>query len=627
VPNFRFIGITCSAFLLWMANCGVPYSPTPSTQRTFLPVEQVQIDGELSERVDLTTRRLLSQAPFTDQLVLEDITRDPNYQRRFEQFEGDISGRYIGALSILSRLNGAQWEKHRRILTQALTLQQSGGWFGEDHQDNPWDGSNSPQAWGPQIFGHGRLLLGLVDAYQATGEAPVLAAAEQLAQYFTDTFHLWQTENKDHPWWGNFSCNLEAIMALYQINGDSALLSLARDMAGTISTFGRYHSHTYLSAQIGMVQLFLATGDAAYLQTVERDYWENIQPVSVNADGGIPEWFPVSVRTEGCSLVDWFKLNLELWRATGRGVYMDTAERVLLNGLYYHQCYSGLFGHTSLTSDGHGYIPDFDQSWWCCTMHGAQALGNTAAAIYAQGPNGVSVNFYTPSSASLTRNNQIFHISQSTQYPQNGHVRIMVEAENAVNGGTLRLRIPGWSTLLSLAVNQHPTPGHMKDGYAVIQLADTGPWTIDLELDMPLRIEAANGYSLWEQGYGPRTYRTVAGIGALYHGPLLLVQDGFYGNVTSKPLRIERLQQDGLLALEAAVPDPRTCRLPQSHVKVQTSDRAQTIHFAPISEATWHRPYEERLQNFQLNGGLTVRLWPAVMWQNWTLALDPAVKP
>ena len=57
--------------------------------------------GDLKRRVDLTAARLTRTGipAYTDDFVLADVTLDE--RRRFWNFSGDLSGRYIEALSVL----------------------------------------------------------------------------------------------------------------------------------------------------------------------------------------------------------------------------------------------------------------------------------------------------------------------------------------------------------------------------------------------------------------------------------------------------------------------------------------------------------------------------------------------
>jgi hypothetical protein len=62
--------------------------------------------GDLTERLHLTITRVLEgSAPrFDERFILADASAQPG--RRFTEFSGDVSGRYIGALSALASYSG-----------------------------------------------------------------------------------------------------------------------------------------------------------------------------------------------------------------------------------------------------------------------------------------------------------------------------------------------------------------------------------------------------------------------------------------------------------------------------------------------------------------------------------------
>ena len=55
----------------------------------------IRATGELARRIELTQARLQAEHPFTIDLVLQDVARKSGNQRRFEEYEGDISGRIL----------------------------------------------------------------------------------------------------------------------------------------------------------------------------------------------------------------------------------------------------------------------------------------------------------------------------------------------------------------------------------------------------------------------------------------------------------------------------------------------------------------------------------------------------
>jgi hypothetical protein len=75
--------------------------------------------GDWSTRFDLTLNRILHDGPphFDDAFVLADA--EPQNTRRFTNFSGDVSGRYIGAMSAAARHAGRKFPELDRIVIQS----------------------------------------------------------------------------------------------------------------------------------------------------------------------------------------------------------------------------------------------------------------------------------------------------------------------------------------------------------------------------------------------------------------------------------------------------------------------------------------------------------------------------
>ena len=60
---------------------------------------------ELGARIQLIFDRFhkITEPAFTDDFILADVKLNPEYPRRFDEFSGDISGRFLGAVSMMSR--------------------------------------------------------------------------------------------------------------------------------------------------------------------------------------------------------------------------------------------------------------------------------------------------------------------------------------------------------------------------------------------------------------------------------------------------------------------------------------------------------------------------------------------
>jgi hypothetical protein len=79
--------------------------------------------GELTRRMDLSLARVLrgDQPTFSDDFVLADAV--PQHVRRFTEFSGDVSGRYLGALAVVSQFSGKEIPELDRVAAKLVPLQ------------------------------------------------------------------------------------------------------------------------------------------------------------------------------------------------------------------------------------------------------------------------------------------------------------------------------------------------------------------------------------------------------------------------------------------------------------------------------------------------------------------------
>src|SRR5262249_53122596 len=129
----------------------------------------------------------------------------------------------------------------------------------------------------------------------------------------------------------------EGLGALWRATGRDEVLGLAKKIPGAISVPvwtpgdrpGSQHTPPYLRAIGGCVDLFLATGDATFLQRAEA-VWAHVLRHQMWVTGGISEGSGYTFETcdETCSVADWLRLSLKLWQATQNPRYMDVAELV-----------------------------------------------------------------------------------------------------------------------------------------------------------------------------------------------------------------------------------------------------------------------------------------------------------
>jgi len=607
-------------FLFWvilMVNCS---GEVDLVVKTHFP-RNIQISGELARRIKLTTRRLQSH-PYDIDFVVQDIARAEGKRRRFEEYEGDISGRTLGAWSYISRLLNQRPEKLDRIAEEILKYQHSGGYFGKDQSNDGFD------MWGRQNFGHGRLLVGLVEYYKLTRDERFLKAAKKLGDYFNKTIPEWTTRYEENPWtitgkinWKDRKSNrlhfikthqtsvLEGLVMLYEVSHDPKYLETARSIVPLFPEFGQFHSHSYLNTMVGIAKLYLKTGEPGYRQLLEERYWHDIFRYSHRPDGAVCEWFPDDHRTEGCSITDWLRLNLHMWQITHDGVYIDEAERAWYNGLNFHQTANGAFGHAILNPIG--YDSDYSEAWWCCLMHGLFAYAEIVQYAVATSQNDVWINFYTPMECQVEIIQGKVQIRMQTTYPGTGTVVLQLNPRQAMEF-TIRLHLPKWVENWQTTVNDQPVDGILQRGY----LAITRTWKKgdELKLNFPvkLRLEDEYGNSILER----RRFDNLPYVAYFFHGPLLLGTD-LKWNKAQPGIILFKPEEDYHIEMETTFENSFNFMIPQAHYRIPTkiNNQKTNVVFVPICEQTGYAAWTDKLQNFLRNGEKPIQRVPVQIKQ------------
>ena len=132
-------------------------SAAPETARGTRPA------GDLARRIDLTARRLTQSGvpAYTEDFVLADVTLDTH--RRFWNFSGDLSGRWIEALAALPPV-GRSPADLAPLVAKLLAQQRPDGRFGRT--DLAFTAAETGNEHMALLWGNGRLLVGLMAYWQ-----------------------------------------------------------------------------------------------------------------------------------------------------------------------------------------------------------------------------------------------------------------------------------------------------------------------------------------------------------------------------------------------------------------------------------------------------------------------------
>ena len=362
--------------------------------------ESARLAGPWAAAQTLNADRMGAAPLDRTEFILDDVALKQH--RKFAEYSGDISGRWIGAAAFLAPQFPKAFTAFPAVMAGFPLYQKGDGHFGADqHLPKIERGRDMPILWG-----NGRLLIGLVEVYDRTGDPSALALARRLGDYFVATDPVYNKAENIRSVGGSyadgfvtcyFSC-IEGMVGLGRVTKDKRYLDeairIAR-LAATITNFDGLHSHGRLCAVRGFIDLYALTGERCWRDAAERD-WQVFADRHLLPTGGVKESLDLKCeRDEGCAEADWLRLNLSLWRQTGEGRYLDAAERCLKNHFIYQQFPNGGSGHRLLHQIG-GQPVAFkglsEEAWWCCGEHWARAMVDVARSAVASSPRGLFIN-------------------------------------------------------------------------------------------------------------------------------------------------------------------------------------------------------------------------------------------
>jgi DUF1680 family protein len=418
--------------------------------------------GDLTERLNLTKARVLEGAvpKFDERFVLADASAQPG--RRFTEFSGDVSGRYIGALSALALQSGERYAVLDRVVDGAIRLQQPDGHFGAPLSSGQVVDSDMATLWG-----NGRMLIGLLEYYALNHRSEALASARKLGDFLVrlaprlNSVEVREAYNGEkfavgYICWTNA---LEGVVELYRITKDERYLALARSIAERTDRHPSQHSHGFLTTVRGVVALYRATDEARYLDQAEALWAGIVESGNVLIQGAVPEMFaPSAKRDEGCSEADWVRLNLELWEVTGKSRYLEQAELTIFNEMAMNQFHTGDYGHHTLTNEG--IAGPFARAWWCCTFHGLRAL----VAIFQHVFHGQAGALFYDLPVDGQGESEGFSVRADSALERTATVCLNVaKADQRVHA--LRIRMPDWATAVNLSLGGRPLEAQVDGRY------------------------------------------------------------------------------------------------------------------------------------------------------------------
>jgi len=394
-----------------------------------------------------------------------------------------------------------------------------------------------------ELYNSGHMYEAAVAHYRATGKTNFLNVALKNADLITETFG--PGEKLAVP---GHQIIETGLVKLYHVTKNKKYLDMAKfflDERGNSQgheLYGSYsqdhkpvieqteavgHAVRAVYMYAGMTDIAGIMKDSSYMRAVDK-IWENVVAKKIYITGGIGarhegesfgdnyELPNLTSYNETCAAIGSIYWNHRMFLLHGDAKYIDVLERTLYNGMISGVSLEGnsFFYPNCLESDGkfkfnQGSLtrqPWFDCS--CCPTNVIRFIPSVPNYIYAYRGDSLYINLFIASKANVEMKNIKLDVSEETEYPWEGKVKIIVNPEKDKTF-TINIRIPGWALEkvissdlyrylktneedVTLKVNEEPVDIDTNKGFAVV----TRKWSkgdiIELNLPMPVRRVLAN---------------------------------------------------------------------------------------------------------------------------------------
>jgi DUF1680 family protein len=329
------------------------------------------------------------------------------------------------------------------------------------------------------VPGHEEIELALVKLFEVTGEKKYL------------DFAGWLLDQRGHGY-GSYGDERTWPAIYYQ--DEVPVLDLSRITGHAVRSMYLY---------CGMADVAAYTGDKGLTDALDR-LWDHVVNRNMYVTGGIGQSSSnegitedydlpnLTAYCETCASVGMVLWNWRMLQFTGDGKYADVMERSL---------YNGALAGISLKGDRFFYVNPLEslgghhrQEWFgcaCCPSQICRFIPSVGNYAYGTSEKALWVNLYMGSDVTVKLAGKEMKVHQTTAYPWDGNVTLEMGLQKPVKG-EIRLRIPGWCKDYTLAVNGKAVSAPVEKGYAVL----SGKWKdkdkIELVLNMPVEVVAAD---------------------------------------------------------------------------------------------------------------------------------------
>lgn len=380
---------------------------------------------------------------------------------------------------------------------------------------------------GHELYCAGHLIEAAVAYYITTGKKKLLDIGCKFADLIASVFG--PREQQMHAYPGHPEIEL-ALVRLYRVTGKQEYLETAKyfiDCRGVgenyflkeISKSGYKNiildlaynydpaysqSHLPVRMQneavghaVRAVYLYSAMADIADIYNDDellyqcKTIWDNMVNKRMYITGGIGssgflERFTAdydlpndTAYAETCASIGLVMFGARMARITKNARYMDVVERALYNTVragisldgnhYFYVNPLEVWPDICMEHTSRAHVKANRQKWYvcaCCPTNVARTLSSLGQYIYTYDDSKLYVNLYIQNTASLPVGDSEVQIKMETDYPKDGNVRLLVNAEKTAL--RIYVRIPSFADSYTIAVNGKPDTGAVVNGYFLL---------------------------------------------------------------------------------------------------------------------------------------------------------------
>jgi hypothetical protein len=560
--NFCLIFLLCSVFFSFKADAQRHSDGKVNYTMEFPLISDVKVDGVLGQAIENSISGRLKTLPgWNEGELINMFSLESRLSNTTNDWYGEHAGKWLITSSRAAYRSGDRELKDILLKTAdyLISTQEHNGYLGTySPQRRITNHQSLTHASSWDVWNMSYMILGLLEVNKYYPAERYLIASKKIGDLFLENFSDGGQRVTEFGTRRGISATviLDPMVELFRVTGDKRYLDyldlVIRQMEEKeglqlisaalanrdLEWIGDGKIYQLLWNITAVAKLYQVTGNVEYLKAAEN-IWNKVRNFHLTIIGGPwggigkhkecfnsrGYWSPYGY-TETCSVMSWIQFNSEMFKLTGKAIYVQEVEKSVYNTLLGAQFPNGMDWAYHTFSNGVLHKANFND---CCPSSGALALEELPPLIYTTTDRGIACNLYSESSASVhIPGVGVIKINQETEYPFEGSVRISVRPENVAFFQVL-LRIPDWAEGATVKVNCKIIDASLiiPGDYLVIERKWQDGDIIDLHFPMKLNVIRQTEVSMAPQR-GGSIYQVH--WFALTRGPLIYCINGLIGS-------------------------------------------------------------------------------------------------